>query len=100
MQEPGFAERGLTDPAVISFPLPSRPFRAPARMQADAGPVAASSWTASWQKRALDIVVSSVALAVLALPMALIAAAVRLSSPGPAFFALPGLHPRYASVTL
>jgi lipopolysaccharide/colanic/teichoic acid biosynthesis glycosyltransferase len=86
MPESGFAERGLTGPAAISLPLPSRPFRASARRQADAGPIAASSWTASWQKRALDIAVSSMALAVLALPMALIAVAVRLSSPGPAFF--------------
>lgn len=37
-------------------------------------------------KRGLDVVLSAAALAVLALPMAVIALAVRLTSPGPAFF--------------
>jgi len=86
MQESGYVERGLTGPQVISLPIPALPFRTPARRQAFAGPVIASSWTASWQKRALDIAVSFFALAILGLPMALIAVAVRLSSPGPAVF--------------
>ncbi|RMF96554.1 MAG: undecaprenyl-phosphate glucose phosphotransferase [Planctomycetota bacterium] len=37
-------------------------------------------------KRSLDVVLASVALAVLALPMAVIAVLVKLSSPGPVFF--------------
>jgi lipopolysaccharide/colanic/teichoic acid biosynthesis glycosyltransferase len=44
---------------------------------------------ASWQslaRRALDITVASIALAVLALPMLVIALAIRLSSDGPALF--------------
>jgi lipopolysaccharide/colanic/teichoic acid biosynthesis glycosyltransferase len=84
-EESGFVEGGLTASPVISLPIPAFAFRAPERRQAYTAPIA-SSWTASWQKRALDIAVSSTALAVFALPMALIAVAVRLSSPGPAFF--------------
>jgi Undecaprenyl-phosphate glucose phosphotransferase len=40
----------------------------------------------AWVKRALDIVLSAAALVVLALPIALIAAAVRLTSTGPVFY--------------
>ena len=43
----------------------------------------------SWQreiKKVLDVALSALALLVLAVPMALLALAVRLSSPGPAFF--------------
>jgi exopolysaccharide biosynthesis polyprenyl glycosylphosphotransferase len=40
----------------------------------------------AWSKRALDVAVSVVALALLALPMALIAALVRWTSPGPVFY--------------
>lgn len=42
-------------------------------------------------KRALDIVGSALGLLILALPMAVIAAAVRLDSPGPAIFSQPRL---------
>jgi Undecaprenyl-phosphate glucose phosphotransferase len=40
----------------------------------------------AWVKRALDIALSAATLVVLAIPMALIALAVRLSSPGPVFY--------------
>jgi exopolysaccharide biosynthesis polyprenyl glycosylphosphotransferase len=40
----------------------------------------------AWIKRTIDIVLSAAALVVLALPMALIAAFVRWSSPGPVFY--------------
>lgn len=42
--------------------------------------------TAGWVKRIEDIVVSSVGLLLLALPMTVIAAGVKLSGPGPVFF--------------
>ena len=44
------------------------------------------SGTGGWIKRAEDVVLASVVLAVSALPMLLIAAAVKLTSPGPALF--------------
>ena len=40
----------------------------------------------AWVKRTLDIMVSGVALVVLAIPMAIMAALVRLTSPGPVFY--------------
>jgi Undecaprenyl-phosphate glucose phosphotransferase len=41
----------------------------------------------AWVKRTIDIALSSIALAVLAVPFAIIAAVVRRSSPGPVFYA-------------
>ena len=40
----------------------------------------------AWLKRAIDVVLSVVALVIFAIPAALIAAAVKLSSPGPIFY--------------
>ena len=40
----------------------------------------------AWVKRGLDVAVSGVALVLLAIPMAIMAALVRLSSPGPVFY--------------
>ncbi|WP_300988234.1 undecaprenyl-phosphate glucose phosphotransferase [Thiocapsa sp.] len=39
-----------------------------------------------WMKRFMDLVLSGILLAVLAIPMALVAAAIKLSSPGPVIF--------------
>ncbi len=50
------------------------------RRHADRG----AATTGRWLRRGTDIVVASLALAVLALPLLVIAAAVRLTSPGPA----------------
>jgi len=86
MQESGYVELGLTGPSAISLPVFPYPFETPVSRQTYDRAAIASEWTASWQKRALDIAVSFTALVILALPMAFIAAIVRLSSPGPAFF--------------
>jgi lipopolysaccharide/colanic/teichoic acid biosynthesis glycosyltransferase len=46
-----------------------------------------SAWTLSWSKRLVDLSVALLVLTLLGLPMLAIALCVRLSSPGPAFFA-------------
>lgn len=55
-------------------------------MIAERLPVGAGGSGVDPARRALDLLVSGVALALLALPMAAIALAIRLSSPGPALF--------------
>jgi len=47
----------------------------------------ASAWALSWPKRLVDLSVALLVLAALGVPMLAIALCVRLSSPGPAFFA-------------
>lgn len=46
----------------------------------------ASDWTLSWSRRMVDMFVALLVLAVLGVPMLVIALCVRLSTPGPAFF--------------
>jgi len=71
------------------FPIAARPLvveGAPDRNARFENP-SASDWSISGSKRLLDLSIALLVLAVFGLPMLAIALCVRLSSPGPAFFA-------------
>jgi lipopolysaccharide/colanic/teichoic acid biosynthesis glycosyltransferase len=75
--------------SIPSFPFSAQPavlHNAPG-LEASLVSPSASAWSLSWSRRLVDLSVALLALVLLGLPLLAIALCVRLTSPGPAFFA-------------